>query len=31
MEFDEELVRKYLALLDLEETKLREKLPEHYR
>jgi CPA1 family monovalent cation:H+ antiporter len=31
MEFDEEVVRKYLALLDLEETKLREKLPEHYR
>ena len=31
MDFDEELVRKYLALLDLEETKLREKLPENYR
>lgn len=31
MEFDEEIIRKYLALLDLEETKLREKLPEHYR
>lgn len=28
MEFDEEIIRKYLALLDLEETKLREKLPE---
>jgi monovalent cation/hydrogen antiporter len=30
-EFDEELIRKYLALLDLEETKLREKLPEGYK
>ncbi len=27
-EFDEELIRKYLTLLDLEETKLREKRPE---
>ncbi len=26
-EFDEDLIRKYLTLLDLEETKLREKLP----
>jgi monovalent cation/hydrogen antiporter len=24
-EFDEELIRKYLALIDLEEIKLREK------
>jgi monovalent cation/hydrogen antiporter len=31
MEFDEEIIRKYLALLDLEETKLREKLPEDYK
>lgn len=31
MEYDEEIVRKFLALLDLDETKLREKLPEHYR
>jgi monovalent cation/hydrogen antiporter len=30
-EFDEDLIRKYLALLDLEETKLREKLPEGYK
>lgn len=28
-EFDEDLIRKYLMFLDLEETKLREKLPEH--
>lgn len=28
MEFDEELVRKFLTLIDLEETKLRQKLPE---
>jgi CPA1 family monovalent cation:H+ antiporter len=27
-EFDEDLVRKYLTLLDLEEIKLREKLPQ---
>jgi len=27
-EFDEDLIRKYLSLLDLEETKLREKLPQ---
>lgn len=27
-EFDEDLIRKYLALTDLEETKLRQKLPE---
>lgn len=27
-EFDEDLIRKYLALTDLEETKVREKLPE---
>jgi len=26
-EFDEELIRKYLALIDLEEYKIREKLP----
>ena len=26
-EFDEDIIRKYLSLLDLEETKLREKLP----
>ena len=26
-EFDEDLIRKHLSLLDLEETKLREKLP----
>jgi CPA1 family monovalent cation:H+ antiporter len=25
-EFDEELIRKYLALVDIEEFKLREKL-----
>ena len=25
-EFDEELIRKYLALIDLEELKTREKL-----
>lgn len=30
-EFDEEVIRKYLALLDLEETKLREKLPDGYK
>lgn len=30
-EYDEDLIRKYLALLDLEETKLREKLPEGYK
>lgn len=30
-EFDEDIIRKYLALLDLEETKLREKLPEGYK
>jgi CPA1 family monovalent cation:H+ antiporter len=29
-EFDEEIIRKYLALLDLEETRLREKLPAGY-
>jgi CPA1 family monovalent cation:H+ antiporter len=28
MEFDEELIRKYLSLIDLEEFKLREKLIE---
>lgn len=28
-EFDEDLIRKYLALTDLEETKVREKLPEN--
>jgi CPA1 family monovalent cation:H+ antiporter len=27
-EFDEELIRKYLALIDLEEYKLREKIVE---
>lgn len=27
-EFDEDIIRKYLSLLDLEETKLREKLPQ---
>ncbi len=27
-EFDEDLIRKYLSLLDLEEFKIREKLPE---
>lgn len=27
-EFDEDVIRKYLSLLDLEETKLREKLPQ---
>lgn len=27
-EFDEDIIRKYLALADMEETKLREKLPE---
>jgi CPA1 family monovalent cation:H+ antiporter len=27
-EFDEEIIRKHLSLLDLEETKLREKLPQ---
>jgi CPA1 family monovalent cation:H+ antiporter len=27
-DFDEEVIRKYLALLDLEEYKLREKLPQ---
>ena len=26
-EFDEELIRKYLALIDLEELKIREKMP----
>jgi len=29
-EYDEELIRKYLALIDLEETRVREKLPEGY-
>ena len=29
-EFDEELIRKYLALLDLEEYKLREKQLQSY-
>jgi hypothetical protein len=28
MEFDEELIRKYLSLIDLEDFKLREKLIE---
>lgn len=28
-EFDEDLIKKYLALADLEETKIREKLPEN--
>ena len=28
-EFDEELIRKYLALVDMEEFKVREKLPEN--
>lgn len=27
-EFDEELIRKYLALIDLEEFRIREKMPE---
>lgn len=27
-EFNEEIIRKHLSLLDLEETRLREKLPE---
>ena len=27
-EFDEELIRKYLALIDLEEFKVREKILE---
>ncbi len=27
-EFDEDIIRKHLSLLDLEETRLREKLPE---
>jgi CPA1 family monovalent cation:H+ antiporter len=27
-EFDEDIIRKYLTLLDLEETRLREKVPE---
>lgn len=27
-DFDEEVIRKYLALLDLEEYKVREKLPQ---
>jgi CPA1 family monovalent cation:H+ antiporter len=27
-EFDEELIRKYLSLIDLEEIKVREKLME---
>jgi CPA1 family monovalent cation:H+ antiporter len=30
-EFDEDIIRKHLALLDLEETKLREKLPQDVR
>ena len=30
-EFDEDIIRKYLSLLDLEETRLREKLPEDVR
>jgi len=30
-EFDEDIIRKHLALLDLEETRLREKLPEDVR
>ena len=27
-EFDKDLIRKHLSLLDLEETRLREKIPE---
>jgi monovalent cation/hydrogen antiporter len=27
-EFDEDIIRKYMTLLDLEETRLREKIPE---
>jgi len=27
-EFDEDIIRKYQTLLDLEETRLREKIPE---
>jgi monovalent cation/hydrogen antiporter len=27
-EFDEELIRKYLSLMDIEEFKVREKLPQ---
>ena len=27
-EFDEDLIRKYLVLIDLEEYKIREKIPD---
>ncbi len=30
-EFDEDIIRKHFSLLDLEETRLREKLPEEQR